>query len=95
MAWTVCTFHAPHSFGHGFLLGVDSVVEGPDPVISEILGWYSFEFDFIVMPELLSGLSVDDLRVVEMWSGGEDFFDNLWRVFGEAKALEGCVDEFG
>ena len=93
MAGTVSALHAPGGLGHGFLLSVNSIVEGPSPVVSEIFEGDSFMFDFMLVAILFASVGVDDLRVVELGSSGEDVMDDLLRELSEAEAIESGADE--
>lgn len=89
LTWTVCALHASRCLGNGLPLRVNPVVEVPSPVIVQILLRNPLELDLMLLTVLLSGLSVNDLRLVEMRSSGQHACQDFWREFGQAKAADG------
>ena len=72
LAGAIGTFHAPRSLRYCLLLGIDSIVEVPSPIASEVFGLDPLEFDLMLFPILLSSLGVDDLGRVELGGSWED-----------------------
>ena len=55
------------------------------PIVPEILGRDTLEFYLVCVTELLTGVSVDHLRLVQLGSRGQDLLDDLGRIFCEAE----------
>ena len=89
LAGTVRALHTPHGLGDGLFFSVDAVVVGADPVVVEIGGGDTLEFDFVGVAIFFSGVGVDDLGLVELRGGGEDILQDLGGIFGHAHVLEG------
>jgi len=65
----------------------------PNPVVPEILRRNPLEFDFMSLPVLFSSLCVNNLRLVELRSGGEDVLLHFWRELSDGETLVGGGDE--
>lgn len=87
LAGAIGTFHASGCFGECFFFCVDPVVEASGPILVEVSFRNSFKFDFMLMPILLPGLCVNNLRFIEMGSSRKYLLIDLLRILGDGKPI--------